>query len=192
MICGTGLCFAIIRILLEHLAMMLLTRVWNFQTGEIFLFLLIHSKVSKSCNTYQPKANCTSPKTNMDTQNDGLETVTPLTYGHFWYLSIYVTVDFWGVDMWFWSWNLWKSQFRTVTGSVRVPKGIMAMEGVAAREITRGPKIVHQWLTTRCVFLHPDWYHGITIRPSGRAVKQLQEKMSYRSTIYTYIYTPCI
>ena len=28
----------------------------------------------------------TLPKTNMDTQNDGLEKVTPFKYGHFWYL----------------------------------------------------------------------------------------------------------
>ncbi len=28
----------------------------------------------------------TPPKTNMDTQNDGLEKVTPFEYGHFWYL----------------------------------------------------------------------------------------------------------
>ena len=28
----------------------------------------------------------TSPKTNMDTQKDGLEKWTPLNYGHFWYL----------------------------------------------------------------------------------------------------------
>ena len=28
----------------------------------------------------------TSPKTNVDTQNNGLEKVTPLQYGHFWYL----------------------------------------------------------------------------------------------------------
>ena len=27
----------------------------------------------------------TPPKTNMDTQNDGLEEVTPLKHGHFWY-----------------------------------------------------------------------------------------------------------
>jgi len=27
-----------------------------------------------------------NPKTNMDTQNDGLEQVAPLKYGHFWYL----------------------------------------------------------------------------------------------------------
>ena len=36
----------------------------------------------------------TSPKTNMDTQNDGLEKVTPLLYGHFWYLTL---LNFWGV-----------------------------------------------------------------------------------------------
>ena len=28
----------------------------------------------------------TSPKTNMDAKKDGLEKVTPLKYGHFWYL----------------------------------------------------------------------------------------------------------
>ncbi len=28
----------------------------------------------------------TPPKTNMDTQNDGLEKVTPLENGNFWYL----------------------------------------------------------------------------------------------------------
>ncbi len=28
----------------------------------------------------------TPPKTNMDTQNDGLEKVTLFEYGHFWYL----------------------------------------------------------------------------------------------------------
>ena len=28
----------------------------------------------------------TPPKTNMDTQNDGLEKVTPLKNGNFWYL----------------------------------------------------------------------------------------------------------
>ena len=28
----------------------------------------------------------TPPKTNMDTQNDGLEKVTPFEYGNFWYL----------------------------------------------------------------------------------------------------------
>ncbi len=28
----------------------------------------------------------TIPKTNMDTQNDGLEKVTPLKHGNFWYL----------------------------------------------------------------------------------------------------------
>ena len=27
----------------------------------------------------------TPPKTNMDTQNDGLENVSPFKYGHFWY-----------------------------------------------------------------------------------------------------------
>ena len=27
-----------------------------------------------------------APKTNMDTQNDGLDNVSPFRYGHFWYL----------------------------------------------------------------------------------------------------------
>ena len=30
-------------------------------------------------------SNHTPPKTNMDTQNDGLEKVVPFKYGHFWY-----------------------------------------------------------------------------------------------------------
>ena len=30
--------------------------------------------------------NNTLPKTNMDTQNDGLEKVTPFEHGNFWYL----------------------------------------------------------------------------------------------------------
>ena len=29
-----------------------------------------------------------TPETNIDTQNDGLENVSPLEYGHFWYLCI--------------------------------------------------------------------------------------------------------
>ncbi len=31
-------------------------------------------------------SSCTLPKTNMDTQNDGLEKVTPFKNGDFWYL----------------------------------------------------------------------------------------------------------
>ena len=34
------------------------------------------------------------PKTNMDSQNDGLEKVTTLKHGHFWYLSM---SNFWSV-----------------------------------------------------------------------------------------------
>ena len=36
----------------------------------------------------------TQPKTNMETQNDGLEKVAPFTYGYFWYLLL----NFWGVS----------------------------------------------------------------------------------------------
>ena len=32
----------------------------------------------------------TPPKTNMDTQNDGLEKVTPFKNGHYWYLSLWI------------------------------------------------------------------------------------------------------
>ena len=35
---------------------------------------------------YRLKHVFTPPKTNMDTQNDGLEKVTPFEYGHFGYL----------------------------------------------------------------------------------------------------------
>ncbi len=38
----------------------------------------------KSNKTYVK--NLTLPKTNMDTQNDGLEKVTPFKHGNFWYL----------------------------------------------------------------------------------------------------------
>ena len=31
----------------------------------------------------------TPPKTNMDTQNDGLEKVTPFKQGNWWYLQVY-------------------------------------------------------------------------------------------------------
>ena len=34
----------------------------------------------------KPSEKTTPPKTNMDTQNDGLEKVTPFRYGHFRYL----------------------------------------------------------------------------------------------------------
>ena len=33
------------------------------------------------------RSGVTLPKTNMDTQNDGLEKVTPFKTGNFWYLS---------------------------------------------------------------------------------------------------------
>lgn len=167
-------------ILLEHLAMMLLTGL-KF-SDRVFVFaqslqsVQILPYLSNPTQMVHPrKLTAGYPKWWFGVPGDS-EDSFPLKYGHFRYRH----VGFLGCRLqWFWSWNLWKSQFQT--GSVRVPKGIMAMEGVAARGITRDPKIVHQWLTIRCVSLHP----GITVRPSGRAAKQLQEIISYRSTIQT-------
>ncbi len=50
-------------------------------------------------NTHSVSFLDTLPKTNMDTQNDGLEKVTPFKHGNFW-LSM---LDFWGVLI-----NKWK------------------------------------------------------------------------------------
>ncbi len=39
----------------------------------------------QSPHSFSRKITTTPPKTNMDTQNDGLEKVTPLQHGNFWY-----------------------------------------------------------------------------------------------------------
>ena len=74
-------------------------------TNPLFLQLCIYFWTTIPDPSIVP----TPPKTNMDTQNDGLEMATPFKYGHFWYLFF----NFWGVLMpilsiiealWFFGW----------------------------------------------------------------------------------------
>ena len=49
--------------------------------SRVKLFCIKRGDIThRQCLLYTP------PKTNMDTQNDALEMVTPSKYGHFWYL----------------------------------------------------------------------------------------------------------
>ena len=56
----------------------------GFKSG-IILSIYLQFQGAKFC-----PFRFTPPKTNMDTQNDGLEKVTPLKSGHFWYTKVKV------------------------------------------------------------------------------------------------------
>ena len=63
------------------MSMMIHMNITKMVTGNILKLVIPLNKIEVD-DTSTP----TLPKTNMDTQNDGLEKVTPFESGNFWYL----------------------------------------------------------------------------------------------------------
>ena len=68
--------------------------VTGFWAHRILKFQMVTPKFHpRKTNTHLKQTPVTPPKTNMDTQNDGLEKVVPFNFGHF----LVSMLNFWGV-----------------------------------------------------------------------------------------------